>query len=133
MKNNNVIKLLLFLIIVLLYSCAKEDNTQPVETIDFKGTWSVTEQSKDFGASTYNATITDSLNGNYILFAYLYGFNKKIKATVSGRNFIIPSQVIQANYVTGNGTLTSSARIDMKYYVQSTSTHFDTITAVLRK
>ena len=120
-------------ICTMLISCAKDTDTQPLETIDFKGTWAVNEQSKDFGASTYNVSISDSLGGAYIHFAFLYGFNKKVKASVSGKQFSIPNQLIQANNVSGNGTLTNSSRIDMKYYVQSTTTHFDTITAILRK
>jgi hypothetical protein len=133
MRNLNILIYLFLVFTITIVSCAKETESEPTETINFKGTWDVTENSKDYGASTYTTTITDSLNGTYINFSNLYSFNKKVRALVSGKNFTIPSQTIQGNNFTGNGSLSNSSRIDMKYYVQSTTTHFDTVTAVLRK
>lgn len=121
---------------LFLSSCAKTDDVNPT-TGDarekFLANWYVSENSVDFGTSTYNVTITDSTNASYILFAYLYGYNRKISATVSGNNFSIPAQTIQGNTVSGSGTLTSTNRIDMTYLVRTTGTHYDTVRAVLTK
>jgi hypothetical protein len=126
--------------IMFLGSCAEEETPEPTDPggstdprAKFNGLWSISENSQDFGTSTYNVTVTDSTNENYILAAYLYGFNKKVYATVSGNNFTIPVQLISGNNVSGNGTLINSTQVNMTYYVQSTSTHIDTVTAVLTK
>ncbi len=125
---------------LLLTSCSKQDdpaaptpsNSDPREK--FNGLWHVAENSKDFGTSTYNCTITDSSNSTHILFAYLYGFNKKAYGTVNGNNFTIPAQTIQGNSIsTTSAVLTNANQINLKYLVQTTSTHYDTVTAVLTK
>lgn len=122
---------------LFLASCAKEEEPETDPNADprakFNGNWSITENSKDYGASTYNVTISDSSNTSHILFSYLYGFNKKVYATVSGKSFEIPSQGIQGNNVSGEGVLVNTNQINMTYFVQSTTTHFDTITATLTK
>lgn len=128
---------ILFFGILFLASCAKEEDEPEPANSDprarFHGNWAVSENSKDYGPSTYNVTVTDSSNTSHILIGYLYGFNKRTYATVSGNSISIPSQTIQGNNVSGSGVLTSSTRMDLKYLVQTTSTHYDTITAVLTK
>ena len=128
---------ILFFGILFLASCAKEEEEPEPANSDprarFHGNWAVSENSKDYGPSTYNLTITDSSSTSYILISYLYGFNKRTYATVSGNAFSIPGQTIQGNNVSGSGLLTSANRIDLKYLVQTTSTHYDTVTAVLTK
>lgn len=124
---------------LFLTSCSKSDDPQPVDPgntdarAKFRGTWAISENSVDFGPSTYNLSIADSSNASYILMSYLYGFNKKAYATFSGNNFTIPVQTIQGNNVSGSGTLTNANRIDMRYLVQTTGTHYDTVTAILTK
>lgn len=121
---------------LFLASCAKEDEPIPNDSnprTKFNGNWYVNEKSKDYGPSTYNLTITDSSNASYILIAYLYGFNKKTYATVNGNSLIIPNQIIQGSNVSGSGMLTSASRMDLKYFVKTTATHYDTVTAVLTK
>jgi hypothetical protein len=124
---------------LLLTSCAEENEPEPVDPgntdprAKFNGLWSLSENSQDFGTSTYNVTIADSSNASYILMSYLYGFTVKTYATVSGNNLTIPVQLISGNNVSGNGTLVSATQLNMTYYVQSTATHTDTVTAVLTK
>jgi len=119
-------------------SCSKQDdpinepnNADP--RAKFVGNWYVTENSTDYGSSTYNCTISDSTNASYILIGCVYGFNKKAYATVSGNNFSIPAQIIQGSSVSGGGTLANANQINMTYYVQVTISHYDTIVAVMTK
>jgi hypothetical protein len=123
---------------LFITSCSPTDdptvtpaNTDPREK--FHGNWSVSENSKDYGTSTYNCTITDSSQASYIFIAYLYGFNKKAYSIVSGSTLSIPTQIIQGNSLSGNGVLSNANQINLTYYVQTTGTHYDTITAVLTK
>ncbi|MBA3705080.1 MAG: hypothetical protein H0W84_04060 [Bacteroidetes bacterium] len=120
---------------LFLASCAKDEDPAPIDGgSSFIGSWRVSETSTDYPSpSTYNCVISDSSNASYILFAYLYGFNKKTYATVSGNSFTIPKQIIQGNNVSGNGGLTNANRMDLKYLIQTTGTHYDTVTAVLTK
>ncbi len=118
--------------VLFLSSCAKQDDPTPV-TPTFIGYWHVAETSKDYGTSTYYCTISDSSDATHLLFAYLYGFNKKISGTHSGSSFTISAQQIQGNSVTGHGTLANANQINMTYFVQTTGVHYDTITAVLTK
>jgi hypothetical protein len=124
---------------LLLTSCSKEDDpTATPSSSDprdkFLGSWHVSENSKDFGPSTYNCTISDSSDASHILLAPLYGLNKKVYATPNGNNFTIPSQTIQGNSVSANnGTLASTNQINLTYYVRTTSTHYDTVSAVMTK
>jgi hypothetical protein len=127
-----------FAAVLFLASCSTKDDTTatPASTDPrdkFHGNWAVSETSKDYGSSTYSCSITDSSAATYIYVAYLYGFNKKVYSTVSGSTMTIPSQVIQGNNVTGNGTLVNANRINLTYYVQTTLSHYDTVTAVLTK
>ncbi len=120
--------------ILFFTSCSKQEDPAPTTSSPtFVGNWRISENSKDYGPSTYNVTIADSSNASYIQIAYLYNLNKKTYATVSGNNFTIPKQLIQGNYVSGTGVLTNANRIDMKYLVQTTGTHYDTLTAGLTK
>ncbi|MFY9310476.1 MAG: hypothetical protein WAQ28_15635 [Bacteroidia bacterium] len=137
----NAIQLLLAVIFtgtLFLTSCAPEDDEQPTPTSSdprdkFHGNWAVSENSVDYGPSTYNCTISDSSASPYIFIAYLYGFNKKLYSSVSGSNFSIPSQIIQGNSVTGNGVLVNANQINLTYYVQTSISHTDTVTATLTK
>ncbi len=124
---------------LFLASCAKQDDpSNNPSTGDprekFHGNWHVSENSKDFGASTYNCTISDSSDASHILIAYLYNFNKKVYASPSGSNFTIPSQIIEGTSISANNCVLSNAnQINMTYFVRTTTTHYDTITAVLTK
>ena len=138
MKKLISISLAAILLGVLFFSsCAKEDPATPNDPSDprakFHGHWYVTENSQDFGASTYYSDITDSTNASFILLSGLYGYNVKTHATVSGSNFSIPSQAFPAGTISGNGVYTNSTLINLTYYVRTTTTHYDTITASLTK
>lgn len=118
--------------VLFLSSCAKQDDPTPV-TPTFIGYWHVAENSTDYGTSTYYCTISDSSDATHILFAYLYGFNKKIYGTHGGSNFTIPAQTIQGNSVSGTGVLANANQINMTYLVRTTTIHYDTVRAVLTK
>lgn len=125
--------------ILFLNSCKKNaepDPTSPTTTdprTKFDFTWLNSENSVDFGPATYNVSISDSSDASYIMLSFLYGFNKRTYATVSGNNFTIPTQVVMGNNVSGTGVLTTANQINIAYLVQTTLTHFDTISAVLTK
>ena len=134
MKKISSISLVLTLFGVLFFaSCAKETPAPTSTAPIFTGYWNVSENSKDFGASTYNCTISDSTDGTHLLCAYLYAFNKKTYATKSGSNLIIPAQTIQGNSISGSGILVNANRLNLSYLVRTTATHYDTVTAVLTK
>jgi len=123
---------------LFLSSCSKSDDTiTSPNTGDarekFHGNWNVAENSVDFGMANYYVTISDSSNASYIMFAFLYGENRKIYSTVSGNNFSIPSQIIAGKTFSGSGMLSNSNRIDMTYLVRTTAVHYDTVTAILTK
>ena len=127
-----------FCTMLFLASCTKEDNTQNAPTnadprASFVGNWHVSENSKDYGTSTYNVTNTDSSDASHILIAYLYGFNKKTYATISGSTLSIPQQIIQGNKISGSGTLVNDTHLNLSYLVQTTTTHYDTVSATLVK
>lgn len=123
---------------LFLTSCATDETEEPTPASTdprekFHGNWQVSENSTDFGASTYNCTITDSSSAPYVFIAYLYGFNKKTYASISGNSITIPIQIIQGQNVSGNGTLINADQINLTYYVKTSSVHYDTITATLTK
>lgn len=124
--------------ILLLSSCTKNDDVIPDDSGNtnqskFAGSWAVSENSKIYGASTYNASITDSSNTSYVFISYLYGFHKKIVASVNASTLTIPSQIIEGNQVTGSGTLENSKRLSFKYYVKITAKQTDTVSAVFTR
>lgn len=123
---------------LFLSSCSKEEDPEPSPgTTDprdrFTHTWYNSENSVDFGAANYNVTVSDSSNSSYIMFGFLYGFNTRIYATFGGNSFTIPSQLVSGNNVSGSGTLTNANQINMTYIVQTTGSHWDTVTCVMTK
>jgi len=128
----------LFLMLVL-NSCSKENDPVPVSTATssspnakFLGDWYVSEHTTQSGNSTYNMKVVDSTNNTYILFVGLYNFNSNIKATTSGNNIVIPSQIIEGTKVSGSGTLVNTSRMTLAYYVND-GLSIDTVSAVLTK
>jgi hypothetical protein len=126
--------------ILLLSSCAKEDETAPVTPAggdaraSFHGHWAISENSSANGPATYNVDIADSSGSStYMLLTYLYGYHTKVRATASGSSLSIPSQVVEGNNVSGSGTLTNANQINMTYLVWLGGSNYDTVTAVLTK
>lgn len=124
--------------IILLSSCAKDDPepTTPAGSdprTNFHGHWYVSETSSSSGPATYYTDITDSSDASFILFSYLYGYHTKVRATVSGNNLTIPSQVVEGNNISGTGTLTNLNRLNLHYLVWLGGANYDTVTAVLTK
>jgi len=123
---------------LILNSCSKENDPTPVSTTSsspnakFLGKWYISENHTEYGPSTYYVTIADSTNNTYILFERLYNYNTNTKATTSGNNIIIPSQIIEGTSISGSGTLVNSTRINLTYYVDDGQIK-DTVTAVLTK
>lgn len=127
-----------FLLTLAISSCDPENDQTAAPTSNdarekFHGNWAVAENSKDYGSATYYCTIVDSSLAPYISIAYLYGFNKKIYSSVSASSIVIPTQTVEGNNVSGNATLINDTKINLIYYVQTTTSHFDTVTAVLTK
>ncbi len=134
---NKFLIFICFSSIVLLSSCAKEEPLDPTDPTDvrakFRGNWAVKENSKEYGPSTYNVTITDEVASTNILIAYLYSFKGKTVASVNQSNITIPTQTIDGVNVSGSGLLENSNRISLKYTVQITKAKYDTVIAVLTK
>jgi len=118
---------------LFMTSCSKEEDPDEAVVPSIVGTWNVSEHSQDYGHSVYNAAITDSSDGSHKQIAYLYGFSTKVYGTMSGSTFLIPTQLVEGNNVSGRGTLASADRLDLTYYVQSSTAHFDTVTAIFTK
>lgn len=123
--------------ILFLASCAKDDTsdpTNPQNTDKFSGNWQISEDSKIYGKSTYNLVISEDPNNTANRFiSYLYGFKTKTTATVNGSNISITKQTIDGQNVSGSGVLANNTQINLTYYVQSTATKYDTVTAILTK
>lgn len=136
-KINSLVAPIIFVGILFLASCAKDDAsdpTNPQSTDKFSGNWYVAENSKIFGTSTYNLVISEDPNNTSKRFiSYLYGFKTKTIATVNGSNISIAKQVIDGQNVSGSGVLANNTQINLTYYVQSTATKYDTVTATLTK
>ncbi|HEX8517355.1 MAG TPA: hypothetical protein VF868_14255 [Bacteroidia bacterium] len=124
---------------LLFTSCAKEEEPEPETPVSadprarFKGLWYISENSTQTGAATYNLNIQDSTNASFIQFAYLWGTHTKIRATFSGNNLTIPSQVVEGNSFSGSGVLTNSNQINLSYWVNQGGGSIDTVTATLTK
>ena len=108
--------------IVLLSSCAKEDPESPTSPTAaprdrFHGHWHFQGTSSIDGPFAYYVDIIDSTDVNFIQFAYLYGYNKKVRATYSGNNFTVPSQTINGNNIWGSGTLANTATMNVNFVV----------------
>ena len=118
---------------LFLASCSQEEDPNNVTLPGINGSWSVTETSHDFGTTSYSLSVSDSSDASHKLIAFLYGFSKKTYGTMSGSTLTIPVQIIEGNNVSGHGSFVSSNRFELTYYVQSSSSHTDTVTATLTR
>ena len=125
--------------VVLLTGCGKDDETQPENPstssdprAGFIGQWAISENSSQTGVATYNVNIADSTNASYVLISYLWGTHTKVRATVSGSNISVPTQIVEGNSFSGSGTLANAHRINLTYYVNQGGS-IDTVVAALTK
>jgi len=125
---------------LFLSSCSKTDDTTTPTTntptdlrARFLANWYNSETDSDGNAPTYYVNITDSSDASHILLGGLWGLTRKPYATTSGNNFTIPTQTITGFVISGSGVLVNANRINLNYLVKTTSTHWDTVTAVLTK
>lgn len=134
---------------VMLFSCAKEDTTDPNSPSNpstdardgFVASWNVTENSTTSTTpNTYVVTINkQSSSSTGIVINNFYGLNTySVSATVSGSSFIIPYQSIKNStnstlgFASGSGTLTTSTKINITY-TTTISGNRDSCTAVFTK
>ncbi|HET6227277.1 MAG TPA: hypothetical protein VFF27_13420 [Bacteroidia bacterium] len=122
------------MLMVALSSCTKDEDVVPDDAPPetFNGTWNVSENSKEYGASTYVATIS-STTGSAVVINRLYSLTKGTNATVSGKNLTIPSQTIDGLNISGSALLENANRISFKYYVQITAKKTDTVASIFTK
>lgn len=122
------------MMMIAFSSCTKDDNVTPddVDPDTFIGTWNVSETSKEYGASTYVATIS-STTGSSVIINRLYSLTKGTNATVSGKNLTIQPQTIDGLTISGSAVLENVNRISFKYYVQITAKKADTVSSVFTK
>jgi hypothetical protein len=134
MKKNYFNLILIFGIIVIVSSCAKDETTPDTPGADrdkYVGSWSCKETQ---GASFTTFTITIQKSGNDdTLLVYNFdnlGSNEKAIFIVSESSVVIPAQNVGTSpsfFVSGSGTY-SSGKINLEYTVDN-----DTYTAVCSK
>jgi hypothetical protein len=125
-------------LLLILNSCEVADNLLNGTVGELEGDWSCNETSEIFKStsSVYTVTISadpDNLNG--VIIDNFYDVNISVKATVSGRSFVISNQNAQDGYtVYGSGTINANNdEITLNYVVNDGSTQDDHVSAVYTK
>ena len=122
---------LLFVSLIGLSSCEEANNDPDIDPREqYVGTWSCNES-----GINYSVVIgLDQGNSSQILINnfHYFGANEKAYAIATQNNLTLPTQIILNNTIYGSGTLVSSERINLKYYVND-QTDIDTINAVYTK
>jgi hypothetical protein len=98
----------------------------------YVASWTCTEVG---GMPPYTVTISlDPSNSSQVLLGnfHYFGAGEHAKAIATANNLTIPSQELCANTISGSGTLTTTTKITMKYYVNNHST-IDTVNATYTK
>jgi hypothetical protein len=134
MKNLFRIASCVTMMMIALSSCTKDEDITPddVDPETFNGTWNVSEKSKEYGASTYVATIS-STTGSSVIINRLYSLTKGTNATVSGKNLTIQPQTIDGLSISGSAVLENNNRVSFKYYVQITAKKVDTVSSIFTR
>ncbi len=131
------LKYSLFIIVLTLTACTKDEESTPIDPRDkYIGSWVCAENSKINGQTTFNVNIkknttddTQILIDNF----YNYGFNKSIFITLSTSTITITQQIFSgSNTVNGTGIVSSSSKINLTYYVNDGAST-DTCTSILTK
>jgi hypothetical protein len=102
------IGMLLFITVLILSSCNKDDDDFSADVARVVGTYNVTDTDENDEVESYSVTITKAGNGvqisNFGDFMYA-----PVKAEIRGNHFNIPSQTFQGKSMTiviyGSGTL----------------------------
>jgi hypothetical protein len=105
------IGMLLFITVLILSSCDKDDDDFSADIARVVGTYNVTDTDEDDDVENYSVTITKAGNGveisNFGDIMYV-----PVKATIKGNSFNIPSQTFKGKTMTiviyGSGTLNGS-------------------------
>jgi hypothetical protein len=105
------IGMLLFVTVLILSSCDKDEDDFTADINRVVGTYTVTDTDEDNEVENYSVTITKAGNGvqisNFGDIMYV-----PVKATIKGNSFNIPSQTFQGKSMTieifGSGTLNGS-------------------------
>ena len=117
------------LAILFVSSCAKtEDVALPN---NFSGNWRNSENASVNGAANYPLVIEADVAPT-IMFAYLYGFHSKVVGSTSNNTFLLSSQIVEGNRVTGSGVLVNANQINLNYVVDN-GIFKDTVVATLKK
>jgi len=117
----------------VLSSCTKEDNVTPDDNgSSLAGTWNVSENSKEYGPSTYTATI-DVANSTDLTINGLYSLSKGTVAIINGSNLTIQSQIIDGVSISGTGVKENANRVTLKYFVKLTAKKTDTVSSTFTR
>lgn len=118
-----------------LVQCEPGDIFPSDPTSKISGQWSCSEDSELFGISTYQVTITRSGNVQEILLTGFYNLTgRSVRATVDGQEIIIPSQTVDGNTISGNGTIAKDfSDIEFFFDVDDHSGVIDHVSATLTK
>jgi hypothetical protein len=103
-----LIGMLLFMVVLIMGSCSKDDYDNSADIARVVGTYSVTDTDEDNEIENYSVTITKAGSGvqisNFGDIMYV-----PVKALIKGNTFNIPSQTFQGKSMTieiyGSGTL----------------------------
>ena len=103
--------MLLFISVLILSSCSKDDEDFGADIAKVVGTYNVTDKDEDNEVENYSVTITKAGNGveisNFGDIMYV-----PVKATIKGNSFNIPKQTFQGKSMTieiyGSGNLNGS-------------------------
>jgi hypothetical protein len=132
--NPKKIFLLCLVLMAFITSCTKEeDDTPGSDSRDaLVGSWSTTENSKQFGQTSFTITISKTGEDQVIIKNfYNLGAGVNTVGTVSGSSITIAQQQVSSQSITGSGTL-SNNKINWSYTTDD-GLQKDTCTAVSTK
>ena len=122
------------LLALSVVSCVPDTDLDQDERLNWVGEWSVTETTGEFAPQTY--TVQISLGSSSLLLLqglYAQGSMFALDASVSGQNFILPSQSVSGFSVSGSGTANEDfTEMNLTFTINDGS-GADNVTATLKK
>ncbi|MCX6258033.1 MAG: hypothetical protein NTW49_09110 [Bacteroidia bacterium] len=124
MRKTYYLLLIVSLIIIGLFSCAKDtSNTSKTDVrTKFEGSWNCSENSTTYGSQHYEVLISlDNVDSTAILVSNFFGIggSNYAYATINGSVMTFPEQSLTGGYqVYGSGNISSNySTISLTYYV----------------
>lgn len=109
----------------LLVACDPDESNVPVPNDDrdeLIGTWTLQENSQQFGTSTYQVNLVKSGSSDIkIENFYNLGFNNTATIKVDGNDIVIPNQVVSGHTLSGSGEVVSDKNINLEFVMNDGS------------